>query len=105
MPADTINASLFGFARPPGGVSQSTPLALREIWVPSGSWCLVSGRSEDTLARVWASQSGWKSKRWFEAFIDSPQRTDRKSTRLNSSHVRISYAVFCLKKKITEEWY
>src|SRR5690606_41726415 len=27
--------------------------------------------------------------------------TDRKSTRLNSSHVKISYAVFCLKKKIT----
>src|SRR5690554_2560246 len=27
--------------------------------------------------------------------------TDRKSTRLNSSHVRISYAVFCLKKKTT----
>src|SRR5690554_7688455 len=26
--------------------------------------------------------------------------SDRKSTRLNSSHVRISYAVFCLKKKI-----
>src|SRR5579872_7599776 len=26
-------------------------------------------------------------------------RRDRKSTRLNSSHVRISYAVFCLKKK------
>src|SRR3989442_11865982 len=27
------------------------------------------------------------------------ERVDRKSTRLNSSHVRISYAVFCLKKK------
>src|SRR3989442_2781250 len=27
---------------------------------------------------------------------------DRKSTRLNSSHVRISYAVFCLKKKKCE---
>src|SRR5207253_10055677 len=27
------------------------------------------------------------------------QRIDRKSTRLNSSHVAISYAVFCLKKK------
>src|SRR5690349_23936753 len=27
------------------------------------------------------------------------QRKDRKSTRLNSSHVEISYAVFCLKKK------
>src|SRR3989442_8576662 len=30
----------------------------------------------------------------------SERRRDRKSTRLNSSHVRISYAVFCLKKKI-----
>src|SRR3989442_10482695 len=29
----------------------------------------------------------------------SCERRDRKSTRLNSSHVRISYAVFCLKKK------
>src|SRR5436309_4440905 len=27
---------------------------------------------------------------------------DRKSTRLNSSHVKISYAVFCLKKKIVD---
>src|SRR3989442_4556095 len=27
------------------------------------------------------------------------EHRDRKSTRLNSSHVRISYAVFCLKKK------
>src|SRR3989442_9965523 len=30
------------------------------------------------------------------------ERQDRKSTRLNSSHVRISYAVFCLKKKKME---
>src|SRR3989442_11120521 len=29
---------------------------------------------------------------------------DRKSTRLNSSHVRISYAVFCLKKKNRCSW-
>src|SRR3712207_8170814 len=28
-----------------------------------------------------------------------PHRRDRKSTRLNSSHANISYAVFCLKKK------
>src|SRR3989442_7647361 len=54
-----------------------------------------------------------------EAFLDDPldrgeiplrgrrHRTpDRKSTRLNSSHVRISYAVFCLKKKktIPHDW-
>src|SRR3712207_7033002 len=29
----------------------------------------------------------------------SPPASDRKSTRLNSSHANISYAVFCLKKK------
>src|SRR3989454_11083335 len=33
----------------------------------------------------------WAEARWF--------RPDRKSTRLNSSHLVISYAVFCLKKK------
>src|SRR5690625_7525605 len=30
--------------------------------------------------------------------VKRPSNTDRKSTRLNSSHVAISYAVFCLKK-------
>src|SRR5207302_3158711 len=33
-----------------------------------------------------------------------PAARDRKSTRLNSSHVKISYAVFCLKKKIITRW-
>src|SRR5699024_12134054 len=38
----------------------------------------------------------------FEGFEGvSSIKADRKSTRLNSSHVSISYAVFCLKKKIT----
>src|SRR5436309_8287595 len=32
-------------------------------------------------------------------FPKAPSGIDRKSTRLNSSHVKISYAVFCLKKK------
>src|SRR5690606_41938992 len=32
-------------------------------------------------------------------FYSDDHRRDRKSTRLNSSHVKISYAVFCLKKK------
>ena len=31
--------------------------------------------------------------------LDTGQARDRKSTRLNSSHALISYAVFCLKKK------
>src|SRR5262245_65168676 len=33
-------------------------------------------------------------------FLYESRRPDRKSTRLNSSHLGISYAVFCLKKKI-----
>src|SRR5690606_39787323 len=33
---------------------------------------------------------------------DGGTGVDRKSTRLNSSHVKISYAVFCLKKKTTD---
>src|SRR5207248_8958428 len=33
-------------------------------------------------------------------FFDAYSLSDRKSTRLNSSHRTISYAVFCLKKKI-----
>src|SRR5690554_7743197 len=37
-----------------------------------------------------------------EEIVSQLQQEDRKSTRLNSSHVRISYAVFCLKKKKTK---
>src|SRR3989344_935762 len=38
--------------------------------------------------------------RWcrYSASSARPRRLDRKSTRLNSSHMSISYAVFCLKK-------
>src|SRR5688572_32319648 len=34
---------------------------------------------------------------------DQSSRGDRKSTRLNSSHSQISYAVFCLKKKTNQQ--
>src|SRR3712207_7263367 len=38
-----------------------------------------------------------------ELFLDAGQGEDRKSTRLNSSHANISYAVFCLKKKKNQQ--
>src|SRR2546430_6758547 len=44
------------------------------------------------------SMPPWSSFRCCSTSIWIP-RTDRKSTRLNSSHSQISYAVFCLKKK------
>src|SRR5690606_12677261 len=43
----------------------------------------------------WRAQLKWQRLKPFEKFAE----LDRKSTRLNSSHVKISYAVFCLKKK------
>src|SRR2546430_6750986 len=38
-----------------------------------------------------------------EAKLDSANNRDRKSTRLNSSHSQISYAVLCLEKKYTTD--
>src|SRR3712207_7683306 len=47
-----------------------------------------------------AATTGIDVFRVFDALNDVAQmRPDRKSTRLNSSHANISYAVFCLKKK------
>src|SRR2546427_2158492 len=48
--------------------------------------------------RSCCSHGGWRSSTRLVACRVSPWR-DRKSTRLNSSHSQISYAVFCLKKK------
>src|SRR3989442_5990152 len=42
---------------------------------------------------------GWRGQHRVRRHRDEQEHQDRKSTRLNSSHVRISYAVFCLKKK------
>src|SRR3712207_9166651 len=48
------------------------------------------------------SRSSAAARSWSLACLSTTprvERTDRKSTRLNSSHANISYAVFCLKKK------
>src|SRR5215510_16186341 len=58
-----------------------------------------------TLFRSWRSWSArlsrraGGSRRGANGRSRPTRRPDRKSTRLNSSHVAISYAVFCLKKK------
>src|SRR2546429_998965 len=44
-------------------------------------------------------QLGFHVFRVSASFVDTREQGDRKSTRLNSSHGYISYAVFCLKKK------
>src|SRR5690606_39698386 len=59
---------------------------------------------KSTSGRWWSDDALWAeivSTGWLGLHIEE---RDRKSTRLNSSHVKISYAVFCLKeKKLTEE--
>src|SRR5690625_5320352 len=49
-----------------------------------------------------ASQATKRARENDFVVIRIKRRSDRKSTRLNSSHVAISYAVFCLKKKNTQ---
>src|SRR3989442_4881816 len=57
-----------------------------------------------TFAKFYGGRAAWAGGSFHDARgaceVPGPvQGVDRKSTRLNSSHVRISYAVFCLKKK------
>src|SRR5690606_40052196 len=56
----------------------------------------VDGVCYDVVEEKFYGRYGWRESR-----IVSKEEVwkDRKSTRLNSSHVKISYAVFCLKKK------
>src|SRR5437868_8054420 len=56
----------------------------------------------DKMNNIAYAAEQWQSSKTankVEAFSLSSYIVDRKSTRLNSSHVSISYAVFCLKKK------
>src|SRR2546428_9635535 len=62
------------------------------------------GLSEDVI-RLISEKKGepawmldWRLKA-YRNWLKMPEPQDRKSTRLNSSHDQISYAVFCLKKK------
>src|SRR5690554_7451706 len=56
--------------------------------------CIHAAYKSSRLGDSSTSMGCQESRSWSGSLID------RKSTRLNSSHVRISYAVFCLKKKI-----
>src|SRR5438105_13073743 len=67
-------------------------------WQPTVDWAFADYRFKD-----WFGIRTGKVKTVLGLFNDTQDmeflHTDRKSTRLNSSHEWISYAVFCLKKK------
>src|SRR2546427_7315030 len=55
---------------------------------------ICNGINREARSSRWSSSGAWRRPGTRIAW-----RLDRKSTRLNSSHSQISYAVFCLKKK------
>src|SRR3712207_7191561 len=63
-------------------------------WKPSGPVQALAPPELSTTARARSPASTWRLH-----CTGAAGERDRKSTRLNSSHANISYAVFCLKKK------
>src|SRR3989442_5967231 len=79
--------------RPPRSTLFPYTTLFRSHYDPAAhTWWGGAGKMETTDAK--AAKNGPVG-----AFGTFSFEGDRKSTRLNSSHVRISYAVFCLKKK------
>src|SRR3712207_7656640 len=67
---------------------------------PLAGWPPVRRSTIRRWSRCCSSASrGGRTPRWRSGRVSSCAPQDRKSTRLNSSHANISYAVFCLKKK------
>src|SRR5262245_31702650 len=54
-------------------------------------------KGDDVVSAILTVDGAWLNTK--ERKLATPPPIDRKSTRLNSSHLGISYAVFCLKKK------
>src|SRR5690348_17577865 len=61
-------------------------------------------RAEVARLRVRGGEPGLELSRPARVADQSRRQQDRKSTRLNSSHPSISYAVFCLKKKNNQQY-
>src|SRR5437773_9610720 len=78
--------------RPPRSTLFPYTTLFRSVGKSRSAAPLAHGRSQKA-PEGWRSKKGWRTSLW------SRQTRDRKSTRLNSSHITFSYAVFCLKKK------
>src|SRR5699024_11997222 len=90
---------------------KNTPFAHKAIanlsfYIPSGTYTAIIGHTGSGKSTLIQHLNGLVRPSEGEVTIGNYRLTnnekpeDRKSTRLNSSHVSISYAVFCLKKKI-----
>src|ERR1035441_10849942 len=93
-----------------GRVHCVTATRLRSLLSACWPWCQRRTRSRHTPRRLlrcrWSRASShsiltnpYQDRDMQGRWLLRPTQLDRKSTRLNSSHLGISYAVFCLKKK------
>src|SRR5699024_11467695 len=78
-----------------GAIEELERLRERESFLRTQQEDLLEAK--ETLYQVIREMDEEMTKRFSEVFQEIQK--DRKSTRLNSSHVSISYAVFCLKKQ------
>src|SRR5438270_6569102 len=76
-------------------------LSLHDALPIFSEWLLDEYRGEREKEEARISRWLQVERRASEVTASIPGSVDRKSTRLNSSHSQISYAVFCLKKKNT----
>src|SRR5690606_41655527 len=81
------------------------PISPRDIATAAASACGLHNFNIGWCPSL--KRDGYKACRTHAVLCRSAEggRRDRKSTRLNSSHVKISYAVFCLKKKKKQRMY
>src|SRR5690348_17434686 len=78
-------------------------ISRKAIWLAAGVLCLTAAAFAQRFGRGgfggFGGFGGGRSEAPESEFSPNAEFQDRKSTRLNSSHPSISYAVFCLKKK------
>src|SRR3712207_8104531 len=87
-------------ARLVGGVESKWDIAFLKVWVDVGTHLIVLSRQVGRAAESLVSGVDVEVAQALQVGVgDERNGRDRKSTRLNSSHANISYAVFCLKKK------
>src|SRR3712207_7171123 len=89
--------------RPPRSTLFPYTTLFRSVSMAKGVLMGREGADEDTAFTMLVARAGQNRTSLSDAaraVVESAvRRQDRKSTRLNSSHANISYAVFCLKKK------
>src|SRR5688572_32504523 len=99
----SLSLTPFSFNAPP--TTEIYTLSLHDALPIFARLCcgrLAGGRSHLAVAPRRRSTVDCREQRAFAEIGFAAKARDRKSTRLNSSHSQISYAVFCLKKKKKE---